>query len=129
MRLTLSIAAVAAAIFACASAVEAQGNAEERESVFKKCRTCHDVGEGAKNKVGPLLNNIVGRKAASIDGYAYSSDLKALASKGFVWSDESLSKYLENVKNVVANGKMVFPGLKDEQDRKDVIAYLKKFSK
>ena len=64
--------------------VEAQGNAAEGENVFKKCKTCHDVGEGAKNKIGPILNNIVGRKAASIDGYAYSSDLKALGSQGFV---------------------------------------------
>lgn len=78
---------------------------------------------------GPALTNIVGRKAASIDGFAYSSDLKALGSKGFVWSDENLDKYLDNVKSVVANGKMVFPGLKDDQDRKDLIAYLKKFSK
>lgn len=129
MRSAWSTAIVAVAFLASAGAAAAQGNAEEGESVFKKCKTCHDVGDGAKNKVGPLLNNIVGRKAASIDGYAYSSDLKAQAAKGFVWSEENLGKYLENVKSVVANGKMVFPGLKDEQDRKDVIAYLKKFTK
>jgi cytochrome c2 len=108
--------------------VEAQGNAAEGENVFKKCKTCHDVGEGAKNKIGPILSNIVGRKAASIDGYAYSSELKALGSQGFVWTEENLNKYLSNVKDVVAHGKMVFPGLKDDQDRKDLIAYLKKFS-
>jgi cytochrome c len=119
----------AMAFLAGASAANAQGNAAEGENVFKKCKTCHDVGDAAKNKVGPLLNNIVGRKAASIDGYAYSSDLKSLAAKGLTWSDENLGKYLENVKNVVPNGKMVFPGLKDEQDRKNVIEYLKKFTK
>jgi cytochrome c len=129
IRLGWTATIAAMAMLAGASAANAQGNAAEGENVFKKCKTCHDVGDGAKNKVGPLLNNIVGRKAASIDGYAYSSDLKALAAKGFVWSDENLSKYLENVKSVVANGKMVFPGLKDEQDRKDVIAYLKKHTK
>jgi cytochrome c len=68
-------------------------------------------------------------KAASIEGYAYSSDLKALAAQGFVWDENNLDKYLENPKQVAAKGKMVFPGLKDEQDRKDVIAYLKTFSK
>ena len=108
--------------------VAAQGNAAEGENVFKKCKTCHDIGDGAKNKIGPVLNNIVGRKAASIDGYAFSSDLKALGSQGFVWTEENLNKYLTNVKDVVAHGKMVFPGLKDDQDRKDLIAYLKKFS-
>jgi cytochrome c len=123
------MAIVGMALFGVAGVAQAQGNPEEGESVYKKCRTCHDLGDGAKNKVGPVLNNIVGRKAAGVDGFAYSTDMKALGSNGFVWSEENLSKYLENVKNVVANGKMVFPGLKDEQDRKDLIAYLKKFAK
>jgi hypothetical protein len=59
----------------------------------------------------------------------YSSDLKALAAQGFVWDEKNLDKYLENPKTVVNKAKMVFPGLRDEQDRKDVIAYLKRFSK
>ena len=129
MKTLLSIATLGVAFLVCAAPAQAQGNPEEGEGVYKKCKTCHDVGDGAKNKVGPALNNIVGRKAASIDGFAYSTDMKTLGSKGFVWSEENLSKYLENVKSVVANGKMVFPGLKDEQDRKDLIAYLKKFTK
>ena len=108
--------------------VQAQGNSAEGENVFKKCKTCHDVGEGAKTKIGPVLNGIVGHKAASVEGYAYSSDLKALGAQGFVWTEENLNKYLTNVKDVVAHGKMVFPGLKDDQDRKDLIAYLKKFT-
>jgi cytochrome c2 len=129
MKSLASMAILSVALFGFAGAVQAQGNPEEGENVFKKCRTCHDVGDSAKNKVGPALNNIVGRKAASVNGFAYSTDMKALGSNGFVWSEENLSKYLENVKSVVANGKMVFPGLKDEQDRKDLIAYLKKFTK
>jgi cytochrome c len=116
-------------LLGCAGAALAQqGNAEEGESVFRKCRTCHDIGNGAKNKVGPVLNNIVGRKAASVDGFAYSTDMKSLGAKGFVWNEENLRRYLGNVKGVVPNGKMVFPGLTDEQDREDLIAYLKKFS-
>jgi len=129
MRIPSSIAVLGFSLVAFVGAAQAQGNAEEGAAVFKKCRTCHDVGAGAKNKVGPALNNIIGRKAASIDGFAYSSDMKGLGANGFVWSEENLGKYLENVRSVVANGKMVFPGLKDEQDRKDVIAYLRKFSK
>lgn len=129
MKVLSSMAILSVVFFGSAGALQAQGNPEEGESVFKKCRTCHDVGSGAKNKVGPVLNDIVGRKAASVAGFAYSTDMKTLGSNGFVWSEENLGKYLENVKNVVANGKMVFPGLKDEQDRKDLIAYLKKFTK
>jgi len=129
MKILSGIAALSIALFVCAGAAQAEGNPEEGEAVFKKCRTCHDVGEGGKNKVGPVLNNIVGRKAASVDGFAYSTDMKNLGAKGFVWSEENLGKYLQNVKNVVANGKMVFPGLGDAQDREDVIAFLKKFNK
>ncbi len=129
MRSMLNVAVLLMALAASASTANAQGNAEEGEAIFRKCKTCHDVGEGAKSKVGPHLNNVVGRKPASIEGFSYSSDMKALAATGFVWSAENLSKYVENVKSVVANGKMVFPGLKDEQDRKDLIAYLKKFTK
>jgi cytochrome c2 len=90
---------------------------------------CHDIGEGAKSKIGPPLNGIVGRKAGSVQGYPYSSDLQALASQGFVWDEKNIDKYLQDPKSIVGKGKMVFPGLKDEQDRKDVIAYLQKFSK
>lgn len=127
--MTVRCSVVLLALLVASTGTAAAQNAEQGESVFKKCRICHDVGDGAKNKIGPLLNNIVGRKAASIEGYAYSSDLKALAEQGFVWNETNLDKYLDNPKSVVGKGKMVFPGLKDEQDRKDVIAYLKKFTK
>jgi cytochrome c len=116
-------------VLGSAGAAAAQGSAEHGEDIFKKCKVCHDIGEGAKNKVGPPLNDIVGRKAASVDGYPYSSDLKALGGQGFVWDETNIDKYLENPKSLLGKGKMVFPGLKDEQDRKDVIAYLRKFSK
>lgn len=96
---------------------------------YAKCRTCHDVGDSAKHKVGPLLNDIIGRKAGSFAEYAYSDNLKELAAKGLVWSDDNLHKYMEDPKSVVPTGKMVFPGLKDKADRDDVIAYLRQFAK
>jgi cytochrome c2 len=129
MRITLKAMIAMVGCLVLPGVVEAQGNAAEGENVFKKCKVCHDAGDGAKNKIGPILNDIVGRKAASIEGYPYSGDLKALGSQGFVWTEENLNKYLAKVKDVVADGKMVFPGLKDDQDRKDLIAYLKKFGK
>jgi cytochrome c len=107
----------------------AQGNAENGEDVFKKCRACHQVGESAKNMVGPLLNGIIGRKAGSIEGFNYSVVNKEAGAKGLAWTEENLFKYLENPAAFMPKNKMVFPGLKDEQDRNDVIAYLKKFSK
>lgn len=129
MRFPIGAAIFVITLLASGGVLQAQGDAEQGEDVFRKCRACHDIGDGARNRVGPPLTNIVGRKAASVDGFPYSSDMKSLGAKGFMWNEENLDKYLENVRSVVANGKMVFPGLKDEQDRKDLIAYLKRFGK
>src|SRR5262245_6092610 len=117
------------AMGALGSAAAQEGNAEEGAEVFKKCRACHDVGPDAKNKVGPLLNGIIGRKAGTIDGFAYSDANKTAGSGGLVWTEDVLFKYLENPLTFMKGTKMAFAGLKDAQDRKDVIAYLKKFQK
>ena len=110
--------------------VQAQGNAENGADVFKKCRACHLVGEGAKDTVGPQLNKIIGRKAATSETYkTYSDNMKELGAKDLVWDDVALDKYLENPKALVPQGKMAFPGLKDKADRDDVIAYLRTFAK
>ena len=105
-------------------------DAANGEDVFKKCRTCQpEVGDAAKNSVGPILNGIVGRPAGTIEGFSYSPANKEAGSKGLVWTEEVLFKYLENRAAFMPKTKMIFPGVKDEQDRKDVIAYLKKFAK
>ncbi len=104
-------------------------SAENGADVFKKCRACHLVGDTAKHAVGPALNNVLGRKAGNADGYAYSDNIRELGQGGLVWSEDQLSRYLENPKAVVPRGKMAFPGIPDAQDRADVIAYLKTFSK
>jgi cytochrome c len=126
--LTMAIA-VAAMSLTAGAAVAQDGNAEEGAEVFKKCRACHDVGPDAKNKVGPLLNGIVGRKAGTIDGFAYSDANKAAGAKGLTWTEDVMFKYLENPLAYMPGTKMAFAGLKDPQDRKDLIAYLKKFQK
>jgi cytochrome c len=122
------LAAVAAIMLAAAAggASAQEGNPDEGQEVFKKCRACHDVGPDAKNKVGPLLNNIIGRKAGTIEGFEYTPANK---DSGAVWTEEVLFKYLENPLAFMPGTKMAFAGLKDPQDRRDVIAYLKKFSK
>lgn len=122
--------AVALAATLLATGARAQGNAESGEDVFKKCRACHLVGEGAKDTVGPQLNGVIGRKAGTSETYkTYSDNMKELGAKGTVWDDANLDNYLTNPKTLVPQGKMAFPGLKDKADRDDVIAYLKKFTK
>ena len=105
------------------------GNAEDGADVFKKCRACHDVGPEAKNKVGPLLNGIIGRPAGTVEGFNYSPANKEAGAKGLVWTEEVLFKYLAAPLTFMPGTKMAFAGLNDPQDRKDVIAYLKKFAK
>ena len=78
--------------------------------MFKKCRACHLVGETAKHAVGPSLNNVIGRKAGSAEGYAYSDNMQELGRGGLVWVEEQLGRYLENPKAVVPRGNMAFPG-------------------
>jgi len=122
-------AATAAALIMAAPAVAQEGNAEDGAEVFKKCRACHDVGPEAKNKVGPSLNEIIGRKAGTIEGFTYSEANKSAGGKGLVWTEDVLSKYLENPLAFMPGTKMAFAGLKDPQDRKDIIAFLKKHAK
>ncbi|HEY7085106.1 MAG TPA: cytochrome c family protein [Hyphomicrobiaceae bacterium] len=121
--------ATAVALFVAAPASAQEGNAEEGAEVFKKCRACHDVGPEAKNKVGPLLNDIIGRKAGTVEGFNYSQANKSAGAKGLAWTEDVLFKYLENPLSFMPGTKMAFAGLKDPQDRKDVIAFLKKHSK
>jgi cytochrome c len=104
------------------------GDADAGAEVFKKCRSCHGVGD-VNNPVGPTLNDLFGRKAGTVDKFDYSPANKDAGTKGLVWTEETLFKYLENPVAFMPGTKMVFAGLKDEQDRKDLIAYLKKFSK
>jgi cytochrome c2 len=111
------------------SAAAQEGNPEEGAEVFKKCRACHDVGPDAKNKVGPVLNDIIGRKAGTIEGFAYSEANKTAGGKGLTWTEDVLFKYLENPLSFMPGTKMAFAGLKDPLDRKDLIAFLKKYTK
>jgi len=96
--------------------------------VFKKCRACHQVGEKAKNKVGPILNDIIGQQAAVVSGFKYSKALKQLNGDGLVWSDENLDAFLTKPKKFVKGTKMSFAGLKQAKDRVALIEFLKSHS-
>jgi len=94
------------------------------EKVFLKCKVCHQVGEGAKNGVGPVLNGIVGRKAASVEGYNYTPANK---NSGLTWDEATLKEYLKNPRGKIPGTKMVFPGLPNQADIDNLVAYLKQF--
>jgi cytochrome c len=102
----------------------AAGNAAAGETTFKTCRTCHRIGEGATNFVGPELNGVVGRKAGSVPGYHYSD---ANMNSGLTWDEATLTKFLRSPREVVPGTKMAFPGLQNDDDVANVIAYLKEF--
>ena len=111
-----------------AAPATAAGDAEKGKKVYNKCKACHMVGENAKKRVGPPLNNIIGAKAGVQEGYKYSKAMVEAGEGGMVWDEETLSAYLLKPKDVVPKGKMAFPGLKKESDRVNVIEYLKQFS-
>ncbi len=103
-------------------------NTEAGANIFKKCSACHAVGEGAKNKVGPELNGLIGRKVAAVSDYNYSTAFKKKSEEGWVWDEQHLTQYLANPKAYIPGTKMTFPGLKKPEEITDVIAYLKTFN-
>ena len=122
--------AVAATIFMAtlvATPVLAEGDAAAGEKVFNKCKACHAVGEDAKNKSGPMLNGIIGATAGAVEGFKYSKALMAKAEEGLVWDEESLAAFLEKPRSYIPKTKMAFAGLKKEEDRANVIAYLAQY--
>ena len=102
-------------------AAQAEGDAAAGEKVFNKCRACHNAEE-EQNKIGPHLVGVVGREAAAVEDYRYSS---AMEEAGLTWDEETLTQYLADPRSFVKGTKMAFAGLKDEQEIADVIAYLK----
>jgi cytochrome c len=107
----------------------AQADAENGKEVFKGCRACHQVGDGAKNGLGPSLNGVLGRKAGTISGFNYSDANKQAGEKGLVWTEEKMLDYLKDPAAFMPGNKMTFAGVKDEADRRDLVAYLKQFAK
>ena len=94
------------------------------EKIFVQCKACHQIGENAKNAVGPVLNGIFGRKAGMIEGYSYSPANK---NSGITWDEATFREYIRDPKAKIPGTKMLFPGLKDPKQIDDIVAYLKQF--
>src|SRR2546421_6645360 len=123
-RLTLS-ALVAIASSLAASAALAQDVAAGKTS-FNKCMACHSIGEGAKNKVGPELNGLDGRKSGTAPDFSYSDANK---NSGITWNKEQFLQYIKDPRAKIPGTKMIFPGIKNEKEANDLWAYISQFDK
>ncbi len=106
----------------------AGGDAAAGEKVFKKCKACHQIGDGAKNRTGPALTGVVGRAIGTVEGFKYSKGMLAHYEAGDIWTVENLDAFLTKPKDFTPKTKMSFAGLKDAEDRANLIAYLATFS-
>lgn len=125
IRFSLS---VAVSVFVTGAAAEISGDPQRGKQLYKKCSGCHMLGPDARNRVGPVLNNILSARAAGVSEFKYSKALTEAAREGLHWSPETLDAFLQDPKQMIPRTKMSFRGLKSAQDRKDVIAYLAAFA-
>ena len=123
---------IAAALASCVisgSAIAAEfGDAERGAEVFSECKSCHQVGQGARNRVGPQLNGIFGRQAAAVEGFKYSDSLVRMGHDGLVWTLDTLDAYIENPKAFASRTRMNYRGLDDAEKRADLLAFLRIYS-
>ena len=98
------------------------------EKLFKRCQACHQIGDNAKNRSGPVLNGVVGRTAGTFDDFRYSSAIKDAGGEGLVWNEETLSAFLADPRGYIKGNKMSFPGLKSDEDIAAMVAFLKSHS-
>jgi cytochrome c len=116
---------VAAGVMLALPTVALAQDADAGKKVFNKCTPCHNIGPGAKNKVGPELNGLFGRPAGSVEGFNYSDAMK---NSGITWDEATFKEYITDPKKRIPGNKMVFPGIKDELDRDDLAAYVASFN-
>ena len=123
--MTRLIAALTAlSLAAGAGAAQAEGDPENGAKVFRKCAACHTVEAEGPRRAGPNLHSVPGRTVGSLEGFSYSNALKAAGEAGDTWTDEQLDAFLADPRAMYKGHKMSFAGLKKEEERRDLIAYL-----
>ncbi len=121
--------ALAALVLAGAGWASGIGDPEQGATLFKQnCTSCHKLGEGATNGIGPQLNGLFGRTAGRVEGMKYSPNMIRMGNDGLVWTAQTLDPYIENPRALVSKTRMNFRGLADAQDRADLLAYLRDYS-
>lgn len=104
------------------------GDADHGAGIWDECAGCHDIGPEAGIRVGPPLTGLFGRRAGNIDGFSYSKSMARMGADGLTWDWRTLDAYVENPKALVSGTRMAYDGLKDAQDRADLIAFLRRYS-
>jgi cytochrome c len=124
MGRTIALFAGAVLLAATTSLAQAAGDPAEGEKVFAKCKICHQIGEGAKNAIGPELNGVIGRHSGTAPGYNYSDANK---NSGITWDEKNFRDYIKNPKAKIPGTKMIFAGLPKDTDIDNLLAYLEQF--
>ncbi len=119
-----------AALLAAAGAAwpEEIGDADAGARIFDNCKGCHEVGQGARDRIGPHLNGIFGRAAAAQEGYAYSRAMRRAGADGLIWTAQTLDAFIEDPRALVSKTRMSFRGIDAPADRANLLAYLRRFS-
>lgn len=118
------LASLGVALVVLAAPALADGDAALGAKTFNKCKTCHENEKGV-NRVGPSLKGVVGRKAGSFEGFKYSEAMAKKGTEGLVWDDANIASYIKDPKGFVPGNKMAFPGIKDDAELANLIAFLK----
>jgi cytochrome c len=123
-EITMKVLVAAAAVLVMSIGTALAQDIEAGERSFRKCLPCHDVGPEARNKIGPKLNGLEGRKSGALEGYDYTDANK---NAGIAWSDATFKDYIRDPRAKIPETKMLFPGIKDEKEAGDLWAYLVQF--
>lgn len=119
---TFALPASPAFADAADTSISSGGDAVKGKRLFNRCRACHNLTATARTRIGPNLDSLFGRQAGSAEGFKYS---KALADADFIWTEKNLNEWLAQPRTFLPGNKMAFAGLRKEQDRKDLMAYLR----